>query len=141
MASIADTPLTGINDKIHNTVAGELLDYVKGDAQRNDDVMTPYDSNNNPDDDVWYHFVTKEIDGVEKQVWAPCSKIQNFVANRTVNTLDGALEELTIGDVVEYTEQEHSTLSLLLRNPQWEKLSIPGFFDAIMHMTSNYAMN
>ena len=141
MASIADTPLTGINDKIHNTVAGELLDYVKGDAQRNDDVMTPYDSNNNPDDDLWYHFVTKEIDGVEKQVWEPCSKIQNFVANRTVNTLDSALTELTIGDVVEYTEQEHSTLSLLLRNPQWEKLTIPDFFEAIMRMTNNYAMN
>ncbi len=133
MAAIADTPLTGINDKIHNTVAGELLDYVKGDAQKDDAVKTPYDSNNNPEDDVWYHFVTKEVDGQSQQVWEPCSKIQNYVANRTVNSLDGALAELTIGDVVEYTNEEDVKLTLYLGD-NWEKMSIPGFFNAVMSM-------
>ncbi len=137
MAAIADTPLTGINDKIHNTVAGELLDYVKGDAQKTDEKNTPYFSNSDSSDDIWYHLVTEEVGGVEKQVWKPCSKIQNYVANRTVNNLDGALGDLTIGDVVDYTPEDDAKLTYLIGD-NWEKKSIPGFFEAVMNMTSTY---
>ena len=140
MASIADTPLSGINDKIHDTLAGELLDYVRGDAQGTDEKQTPYFSNTNTEDDRWYHLVTVEVEGVQKQVYEPCTKIQNYVADRTVNSLDGALAQLTIGDVVEYTDEQHQTLALLFHNNQWEKLSIPGFFNAVMNMTSAYEL-
>ena len=137
MAAIADTPLTGINDKIHNTLAGDLLDYVQGDAQQTDEQKTPYFKNNDTSDDIWYHLVTVEVGGVEKQVWEPCSKMQNYIAGCTVNNLDSALANLTIGDVVDYTAEEDAKLTYFIGD-NWEKMSIPGFFDAVMSMVSTY---
>ena len=133
MAVIADTPLSGINDKIHSTMAGDLLDYMKGDAQMDDEKKTPYDSNSNPDDDVWYHLVTKTGDNdVTYQVWEPCSKIQNYIADHAVNELDQTLENLTIGDVVEYDAEDDIKMSLLIGD-DWEKLNIHEFFHSILN--------
>ena len=138
MRVLASTPITGVNDAIHNTQTGELLDYVQANAQKDDKEKTPYIDENSDAPLSWYHLTTVDNgDGTTSKEWEKCSKVQNYVADTKVSELDNALTTLSIGDVVElekYDAQEREHLDLLFQDPNWENWSIPFFFDKAMEL-------
>ena len=138
MRALATTPMTGVNETIHNTKTGELLDYVEANAQKSNDEKTPYIDEESSEPLSWYHIVTIDNgDGTTSKKWEKCSKVQNYVADTKVSELDSALTTLSIGDVVDlekYTDEERAHLDALFMDPNWENWSIPYFFDKAMDM-------
>ena len=87
MGVFADCTLDNVDDKINEAFIGELLSYTK--------VMTgEYDENGNE------HFYWTELDsetGTDKKV----TGLMAVVAGRTIGTLGGLYDEITVGDLVE----------------------------------------
>ena len=132
MRVLATTPMTGVNEAIHSTSTGELLDYVQANAQKGDTQKTPYIDESSSEPLTWYHQVTiDDGNGTSHKEWEKCSKVQCYVANTKVNELDSALTALSIGDVVDVDPTESVHIGKVLGDPNWENYSIPQFFDKV----------
>ena len=87
MGVFADCTLDNVDDKINEAYIGELLSYTK--------VMTGvYDEHGN---ETFYWTEHDSETGTDKKV----TGLMSVVAGRTIGTLGGLYNEITVGDLVE----------------------------------------